>query len=149
MFQRLAARLGAGRGSQISIQEGKLSNFSSHHEHEAFIAKYGELHTGILDQCLGIVAALANHTLSETEARTRALATFEDLMQCHVPACHATVAEYQARVNAQNKAECDARAAYHERQQSQKQAEAERQKKAAEAADRANRAAAYREQQQF
>jgi hypothetical protein len=123
-------------------------SFSSSHEREAFVEKYGELHSGILEQCLGIITATANRVLSETEARTKALAIFEELMQRHVPACHATVAEYQAKVNAHQKAEADARVAYMDRQERIRAAEAKFQQESAEAADRANRAAQQEEARQ-
>ena len=114
-------------------------NFESSHQHDAMHEQFGAFYSGLLDEVLGFIKAVAIRQLSENEARVKVLARFEELLLENVPACHQKVAAYQSRVNAQHKAECDARVAYHARQQKQELAEAEFKKKSREAADLANR----------
>jgi hypothetical protein len=71
--------------------------FQTWQERDSFQEMYGDFFAGLLEEVLSLIESLVSRSLIESEAKIRVKSRFADLMEKHVPSCHAPVAAYRTR----------------------------------------------------
>jgi hypothetical protein len=126
-----------------------MSNYlGSSSEREALLEQYPAHLVEWLNEVMGIVERVESRGITANEAKVLLKQRFVAIAQEYLPECAERIAAYRARVAAQEADEARNRDAYHNLLQQRRDADAAYQRRAKEAADRANRAAKETEERE-
>jgi hypothetical protein len=123
------------------------NHFGSWKLQDEFTECYGA-YASMLNDVLGLLDAVSNRTKSIHEARIEAIARFRAVMEENVPACHKTVAAYQATAAAEQAEATRVSVLAYERREKLRLAEEQFQRDATAAHDKAQRDAYERSQEE-